>query len=115
MRLGPGDIVEFQVARCTAPLDVGDPGRTELEVLVAEIRRAMTLDDIVAPHRPWLPPLPVEIRNVDEPPRSVRRGRAPAPYAAAVGPDARELGVVRCVGFRDHDRAADDRDRRGER
>ena len=67
MRLGPGDIVEFQVARCTAPLDAGDPGRTELELLVAEIRRAMTLVDIVAPHRPWLPPLPVEIRDVDEP------------------------------------------------
>ena len=27
----------------------------------------MTLVDIVAPHRPWLPPLPVEIRDVDEP------------------------------------------------
>ena len=67
MRLGPSDLVEFQIARCTASLDGGDSGRTELELLVGEIRRAMTIAGVAAPHRPWHPPLPVELRDVDEP------------------------------------------------
>ncbi len=67
MRLGPGDIVEFQVARCTAPPHGAEPGQTELEQLVGEIRRAANMVDVGAPHRPWLPPLPFELRGVDEP------------------------------------------------
>jgi S-DNA-T family DNA segregation ATPase FtsK/SpoIIIE len=67
MRLGPGDMVEFQVARCTAAPYGGEHARTELELLVCEIRRAMALSDIRAPHRPWLPPLPVELSDVDDP------------------------------------------------
>ncbi|HEX4983579.1 MAG TPA: FtsK/SpoIIIE domain-containing protein, partial [Ilumatobacteraceae bacterium] len=66
MRLGPGDMVEFQVARCTAAPHAGEQGRTELEQLVGEIRRAMAISDIRPPHRPWLPPLPVELFDVDE-------------------------------------------------
>jgi S-DNA-T family DNA segregation ATPase FtsK/SpoIIIE len=67
MRLGPADVVEFQVARCTAPPHGGDPGLTELELLVGEIRRATAMVDVGAPHRPWLPPLPVELHDVAEP------------------------------------------------
>ncbi|HWM22105.1 MAG TPA: FtsK/SpoIIIE domain-containing protein [Ilumatobacteraceae bacterium] len=66
MRLGPSDLVEFQIARCTTPLDHGEGERTELELLVGEIRRAMAIAGTAAPHRPWLPPLPAELHDVDE-------------------------------------------------
>jgi S-DNA-T family DNA segregation ATPase FtsK/SpoIIIE len=68
MRLGPGDMAEFQIARCTAPIDnAADPARTELEALVEEVRRASTIVDVGAPHRPWLASLPRELREVDAP------------------------------------------------
>jgi S-DNA-T family DNA segregation ATPase FtsK/SpoIIIE len=66
MRLGPGDMAEFQIARCTAAIDnAGGPARSELEALVDEVRRASTIVDVGAPHRPWLAPLPLEVREVD--------------------------------------------------
>ena len=49
MRLGPGDVVEFQVARCTAPLDGGD-GDAETELASAR-RRDPPGDDHRRPRR----------------------------------------------------------------
>ncbi|MGH9134625.1 MAG: FtsK/SpoIIIE domain-containing protein, partial [Ilumatobacteraceae bacterium] len=67
MRLGPSDLVEFQVASCTAPPRGDGSGSTELEYLVGEIRRASSMVAAGAPHRPWLPALPTELLGVDEP------------------------------------------------
>ena len=74
LRLGPAEAVVFQSGRCTGParpvheerlhvLD-GPAGHaagapSELAVLVRSIRNAAVLSDVAAPHRPWLPPLPV--------------------------------------------------------
>jgi S-DNA-T family DNA segregation ATPase FtsK/SpoIIIE len=76
MRLGPGETVQFQSARSSAPmvprgedrlrivageLPVGQDGVSELIVLVRAIRHAAALCDIGRSHRPWLPPLPEDL------------------------------------------------------
>jgi S-DNA-T family DNA segregation ATPase FtsK/SpoIIIE len=68
MRLGPGEVVTFQTARCTAPVD--DEG-TDLDAAVAAVCRAALLTGIGAPVSPWLPPLPLQL-PADRP--SIGRG-----------------------------------------
>ena len=58
MRLGPGEMLSFQTARCTAPVD--DDG-TELDAVVAAVRGAAALVGVGAPASPWLPPLPTHL------------------------------------------------------
>lgn len=84
VRLGPGEHVVFQAARCTGPARLRMPERlhvvagpsisaepgegaddTELAVLVRSIRNAAALSDIAAPHRPWLPPLPISVSSAE--------------------------------------------------
>jgi DNA segregation ATPase FtsK/SpoIIIE, S-DNA-T family len=62
MRLGPGEVLTFQTARCTTPsADCG----TELEMLVAAVRDAAVLIGARPPKSPWLAPLAALI-PVDE-------------------------------------------------
>ncbi|MGZ4770024.1 MAG: FtsK/SpoIIIE domain-containing protein, partial [Ilumatobacteraceae bacterium] len=68
MRLGPGEVLTFQTARCTAP--VGEGG-TELDTLVAAVRRATELIGVRPVVSPWLAPLPARL-PVD--PASVAHG-----------------------------------------
>ncbi len=68
MRLGPGEVLTFQTARCTAPVDEGG---TELYTLVAAVRGATELVGVRAVASPWLAPLPARL-PVD--PASVARG-----------------------------------------
>ena len=68
MRLGPGEVLTFQTARCTAPVDEGG---TELDTLVAAVRRATELVGVRPVVSPWLAPLPDRL-PVD--PGSVARG-----------------------------------------
>ena len=58
MRLGPGEVLTFQTARCTAPVD---DGGTELDAVVAAVRGAAALIGVGAPASPWLPPLPTQL------------------------------------------------------
>ena len=62
MRLGPGEMLTFQTARCTTPSSVGG---TELDVLVDAIREACVLVGARSPASPWLAPLPSRL-PVDE-------------------------------------------------
>jgi DNA segregation ATPase FtsK/SpoIIIE, S-DNA-T family len=57
MRLGPGEAVEFQAARCTV-VTPGSGERCELDAVVEAIRNAAERTGVGLPHRPWLPPLP---------------------------------------------------------
>jgi S-DNA-T family DNA segregation ATPase FtsK/SpoIIIE len=87
-RLGPGPLVPFQAARCSAPparagsapvevvpADAGDADRcpgadapavaphgpTELDLLVTAVRAAWAVTGRPPPRRPWLPPLPTAL------------------------------------------------------
>ena len=55
MRLGPGDLVEFQTARVSAE---GRAGASEAELLAGAVIEAAGLIGLRPPHRPWLEPLP---------------------------------------------------------
>ena len=68
MRLGPDEVLTFQTARCTTPLQTGG---TELDALVAAIRGAATLVGARPTVSPWLAPLPAQL-PVD--PQDVARG-----------------------------------------
>lgn len=70
LRLGPGEVVEFQAATCTTPrahdgsTGTGPADRrhreatgTDLAALVSTIESAARSVGASAPHRPWLPPL----------------------------------------------------------
>jgi DNA segregation ATPase FtsK/SpoIIIE, S-DNA-T family len=67
MRLGPGEVLSFQTARCTAS---SPNGETELEVLVTAVRAAAALVGAGPPASPWPAPLPdrlpVDSRSVAE-------------------------------------------------
>jgi DNA segregation ATPase FtsK/SpoIIIE, S-DNA-T family len=81
LRSGPGDLVQFQSARCTLPTGRAAGCSTELEALVSAIRSAFDRSGLEPPHRPWLPALPSELSEplpsdavglVDDPARQRR-------------------------------------------
>ena len=85
MRLGPGEVLTFQTARCTAPVDEGG---TELDTLVAAVRRAAVLVGVRPVVSPWLAPLPARL-PVD--PQSVACGIV----GVVDDPDARRVMPLR--------------------
>ncbi len=96
LRLGPDELVVFQAARCTGAAADGNRGgmvvehpskraarggatgvdsttaqaadeeRTELEVTVEAIVAAASVDEVTAPHRPWVDPLPFPLPSEEE-------------------------------------------------
>ncbi len=95
LRLGPDELVVFQAARCTGAAAEGERGgivvehpakrgasgavagvgsaaqgpddeRTELEVTVEAIVAAAAIDELTAPHRPWVDPLPFPLPSEED-------------------------------------------------